>query len=91
MTTRNREQTLAFRYLPFANAFCFCFWRFALLLSVPFVSCGFLESKLLWTIFGNLWDHLGFQGHLRQLEGNIGTSEPGSCIMISRSTDDHIL
>jgi hypothetical protein len=23
MTTRNREQTLAFRYLPFARAFCF--------------------------------------------------------------------
>lgn len=30
MTTRNREQTLAFRYLPFASAlfFVFCFWRF---------------------------------------------------------------
>lgn len=34
MTTRDREQTLAFRYLPFASAFCVdfsCFWRWVVL------------------------------------------------------------
>jgi len=43
MTTRNREQTLAFRYLPFANAFLFlisgvCWFCFAFDRCVSLVS-----------------------------------------------------
>lgn len=45
MTTRNREQTLAFRYLPFASAFLFLtfgVWRFC----VAFDHCVFFVSFL---------------------------------------------
>ena len=66
MTTRNREQTLAFRYLPFASAFSFLIsgvWRFCFAFDhcVCFVSfSSFLDS-------GHPKDRLGSQGHLRPL------------------------
>lgn len=51
MTTRNREQTLAFRYLPFARASCFsplvAVWHPCVLLS--FLPCYSIEDQMDWT------------------------------------------
>lgn len=78
MTTRNREQTLAFRYLPFASAFCFDFRRFGVLLffersaRVVTAFClgkssgSFRISRPLEITQETFWDYLEFELHQDQ-------------------------